>query len=77
MLESSKPAAGCLSVTSPFDGRELEQVGTAGQDHVADALSAAHDRYRDRDSWLSAPKRIEILDKNRRQSGLKFSIKLR
>ena len=63
MLESSKPAAGCLSVTSPFDGRELEQVGTAGQDHVADALSAAHDRYRDRDSWLSAPKRIEILDK--------------
>lgn len=63
MLESSKPAAGCLSVTSPFDGRELEQVGAAGPDHVEDALSAACGRYRDRDSWLSAPKRIEILDK--------------
>lgn len=63
MLESSKPAAGCLSVTSPFDGRELEQVGTAGPDHVEDTLSAAYGRYRDRDSWLSAPKRIEILDK--------------
>jgi len=63
MLESSKPAAGCLSVTSPFDGRELEQVGTAGPDHVEDALSAAYGRYRDRDSWLTAPQRIEILDK--------------
>lgn len=63
MLESGKPPVGSLSVTSPFDGRELDQLGTAGADHVEDALSAAYAKFRDRGSWLSVPKRIEILDK--------------
>jgi acyl-CoA reductase-like NAD-dependent aldehyde dehydrogenase len=63
MLESSKPAVGSLSVASPFDGRELDQVATAGPEHVEDALSIAYERFRDRDSWLSVPRRIEILDK--------------
>ncbi len=42
MLESSRPATGTLSVKSPFDGRELDQIATAGPDHVDDAMSTAH-----------------------------------
>ena len=33
MLEGSRPATGTLSVMSPFDGRELDQVAAAGPDH--------------------------------------------
>ncbi len=62
MLESSKRSVGTLTVASPFDGRELDQVATAGPEHVEDALSIAYERFRDRESWLSIPKRIEILD---------------
>lgn len=61
MLESDRKAAGELVVTSPYDGRELERVPTAGTDHVDDALAAAEALYRDRSRWLSVPERIEIL----------------
>ena len=63
MLESSRPATGTLSVTSPFDGRELDQVATAGPGHVDDAMSAAHALFRAQDRWLSVPERVEILNK--------------
>jgi acyl-CoA reductase-like NAD-dependent aldehyde dehydrogenase len=62
MLESGRPAVGRLSVTSPYDGRELDQVATAGTDHVEDAMSAAYALFRDRTAWLPVPKRVEILD---------------
>ena len=62
MIESGKPATGSLAVTSPFDGRELANVATAGFDHAEDALRAAHALFRDRSSWLSIPQRIEILN---------------
>ena len=63
MLNSTREPAGSLSVTSPFDGRELDQVATAGSDHVEDALAAAYGLFRAKDSWLSVPERIEILNK--------------
>ena len=63
MLETSRPATGLLPVTSPYDGRELEQVATSGPDHVEDALAAAHSLFRDRGNWLSIPKRLEILNR--------------
>jgi acyl-CoA reductase-like NAD-dependent aldehyde dehydrogenase len=63
MLETSRPATGLLPVTSPYDGRELELVATSGPEHVDDALAAAHSLFRDRDSWLSIPKRLDILNK--------------
>ena len=61
MIESDKPATGTLTVASPFDGRELDQVETAGPDHVEEAMSAAYGLFRDRSSWLSIPERVEIL----------------
>ena len=63
MLESSRPATGTLSVTSPFDGRELDQIATAGPGHVDDAMSTAHALFRDKDRWPSIPERVEILNK--------------
>lgn len=63
MLETSRPATGLLPVTSPYDGRELEQVATSDSDHVQDALTAAHSQFRNRDSWLSTPKRLDILNR--------------
>ncbi len=61
-IETDRAPAGRLTVTSPFDGRELDQVATAGPDHVDDALSTAYDLFRDRSLWLSVPERVEILN---------------
>jgi len=63
MLESTRPATGDLSVTSPFDGREIGQVATAGPDHVEDALSSAYTLFRDRKSTIPVPERIAILNR--------------
>jgi len=62
MIESDRPASGSLPVNSPYDGRELDQVATAGPDHVDDAMSVAHGMFRDREGWLSIPERVEILN---------------
>ena len=63
MLESARPAAGKLSVTSPFDGREIAQVAIAGPDHVEDALASAYALFRDRKSTIPVPERIAILNR--------------
>ena len=63
MLQSSRPAAGTLTVVSPFDGRELDQIPTAGVDHVEDALTVANATFRDRSKWLPIPERLNILEK--------------
>jgi len=63
MLQTSRPATGVLTVTSPYDGRELDQVATAGLGHVDDALAAAHSLFRDRNSWLAIPERLEVLSR--------------
>jgi acyl-CoA reductase-like NAD-dependent aldehyde dehydrogenase len=61
MLETSQPATGLLPVTSPYDGRELDQVEMCGAGHADDALLVAHTLFRDRKSWLSSARRLEIL----------------
>ena len=63
MLESDRAPSGELVVASPYDGRELDRVPTAGPDHVEDALTVAYELFRDRSRWLSIPERVEILGK--------------
>ena len=58
MIQSDRPAAGELVVASPYDGRELERLPTAGPDHVDDAMSVAYGLFRDRSTWLSIPERV-------------------
>ena len=63
MLETSRPVAGTIPVTSPFDGRELDQVETGGVEHVDDALRTAYELFRDKPRWLPVPERLEILNR--------------
>lgn len=63
MIVSKRPAAGEASVVSPYDGRELDRVGTSDADHVEDALGVADALHRDRDGWLSVPDRVAILSR--------------
>ncbi len=63
MIESNRPAAGTLPVNSPYDGRELDLVASAGPEHVDDAMFVAHGLFRDKNAWLSIPERVEILNR--------------
>jgi len=63
MLETSHGPTGSLAVTSPYDGRELALLATAGPKHVKDALRAAHALFRDKEAWLSIPQRLNVLNK--------------
>ncbi len=63
MVESRHPPAGHLSVVSPYDGRELDEIPTSGMAHLQDALEVAYGLFRDRSKWLSVPERIAILNK--------------
>ncbi len=63
MVESARPPAGRLEVTSPYDGRKLDDVPTVGPGHVDDALKTAYALFRDRSEWLSIPERVRILSK--------------
>jgi len=63
MVESARPPAGRLAVTSPYDGRHLDAVATSGPGHVDDALKTAYALFRDRSNWLSIPQRVKILTK--------------
>jgi acyl-CoA reductase-like NAD-dependent aldehyde dehydrogenase len=50
-----------ISVSAPFDGSDISSVPNATQQDVENALATAHALYRDRDGWLSKPRRIAIL----------------
>ncbi len=63
MIVTNRAAAGQKTVTSPYDGRELDRVATANSEHANDALTVAYRLFRDRESWLSIPERIRILSR--------------
>lgn len=62
-IVTDRAPAGEFAVTSPWDGRELARIETAGAGHVDDALAAAHTLFRDRHRWLSIPDRVAILER--------------
>ncbi len=51
------------TVNAPFDNQEIATVERGGQMAAEQALATAHALYRNRDSWLSPARRIEILKK--------------
>ena len=56
-------ANGTHEVVAPYDGSLIATVDIADASAVETALSTAHALYNDRDKWLSAPQRIEILQR--------------
>src|ERR1041384_2598002 len=55
--------SGPVTVYAPFDRKPIGKVATADAGAVEHALATAHALYRNRDAWLPAAKRIEILEK--------------
>ena len=61
-----------VMVWAPFDGAEVATVAVSDINAVDKALDTATRLYRNRDGWLSAEKRIEILEKTAAIMGERF-----
>jgi len=61
LLVPGAKAAGQIEVVAPFDGAPIATVEQADRTGVERALATAESLFRDRDSWLSPGRRIEIL----------------
>lgn len=63
LLVPNAKAIGTVNVVAPYDGSAIGTVDCAGEDAIEMALSNAAQCYRNRDAWLPAHERIEILQK--------------
>lgn len=63
LIPGAPPGASTVDVTAPYDGSTVATTATGGQEAAETALAAAYALYRDRDSWISLPERIAILEK--------------
>ena len=61
MLHNASDPAGVMKVHAPFDRSVIAEVETVNVKHVDQAISIAHELYRDKASWIPLHKRIEIL----------------
>jgi acyl-CoA reductase-like NAD-dependent aldehyde dehydrogenase len=63
LLVPGATADGKINVTAPFDGSLIATIETGGSDAVKQALATAHALYRDKNNWLTAQCRIDVLVK--------------
>ena len=63
LIPGARSASAPLKVHAPFDRSLIGEVATADAAAIEQALATAHALYRDRDAWLPAARRIEILEK--------------
>src|SRR5437868_8848778 len=63
MIPGATSKSSSITVHAPFDRKPIGTVATADAGAVEHALKTAHGLYRNRDAWLPAVKRIEILEK--------------
>ncbi len=61
MVPGAKPDGEPMDVHAPYDGSLIATVERGGPPVVEEALTTAYRLFRDRDSWLSAARRAEIL----------------
>ncbi len=66
LLVPGASANGTIEVTAPYDGAPIASIETAGLDAVETALHTADTLFRDRSTWLSAEKRIQVLEETAR-----------
>ena len=66
MIPGAKPEGQNLVVSAPFDGSAIAEVETGRGEAVKLALETAHHLFRKKNTWLSMPQRIEILEKTAR-----------
>lgn len=63
MVPGASKGARVHEVHAPYDGALIATVDTGGDAAIETALSTAYALFRNRDSWLPPPRRIEILRK--------------
>ena len=63
LLVPGATAAGTINVTAPFDGATIASIETGDASAVEIALNTADELFKNKDSWLSAEKRIAVLEK--------------
>jgi acyl-CoA reductase-like NAD-dependent aldehyde dehydrogenase len=63
LLIPGATAAGIINVTAPFDGAHIATIETGGADAVEMALTTAYGLFSNKNSWLNAEQRIDILEK--------------
>jgi len=63
MVPGANSKDGLLEVHAPYDQALIATVDTADTKVVEQALTAATSLYKNRDGWLPAEQRIQILDK--------------
>jgi acyl-CoA reductase-like NAD-dependent aldehyde dehydrogenase len=61
MVPGAKAFLQPVQIDAPFDGSVIAEVETGDEEVVERALATAYGLYRDRDAWLPAPQRLEIL----------------
>ena len=62
MVPGTTSSGADVEITAPYDGALIATVATTDAGAAETALATAHRLYRDRDTWLSAAERIEILE---------------
>ena len=63
LLVPGAMAAGSIDVTAPYDGAHIATIETGDSTAVETALNTAHNLFSNRQNWLSAELRINILEK--------------
>jgi len=58
-----KPSETLHEVISPYSGEIIGRVDTANEQDIDEALVVAHALYEDRNSWLTVPQRLVILER--------------
>lgn len=61
MVPGAKAFLQPVPVDAPFDGSVIAEIATGDEEVVERALATAYGLYRDRDAWLPAARRLEIL----------------
>ncbi|HJN60380.1 MAG TPA: aldehyde dehydrogenase family protein, partial [Alphaproteobacteria bacterium] len=63
MVPGAKSSTPAIDVVSPYNRRKIGRVATADMAVAERALKTAHALYRDRDAWLPAWQRVDILER--------------
>ncbi len=63
MVPGAKSSSPAVDIVSPYNRRKIARVATADMAVAEQALKTAYALYRDRDSWLPAWQRIDILER--------------
>ena len=63
MVPGAKSSAPYIDILSPYNRRKIGSAATADEAVAEQALKTAYGLYRDRDSWLPAWKRVDILER--------------